>query len=96
MRYRDGMRSAVKTVPGKVYHVSVDMWNTSYRFAKGERIRLEVSSSAFPKFARNLNFDGDQTESTRIIKANQTVIHGKDKGSFLSLYATKKRASKDR
>jgi putative CocE/NonD family hydrolase len=91
MRYRGGMNSAVKTVPGKIYQVSVDMWNTSYRFTKGERIRLEVSSSAFPKFARNLNFDGDQTGSKKMIKADQSILHGSSKQSFLSLYAVKKR-----
>ena len=96
MRYRNGMKSAVKTVPGKVYQVSIDMWNTSYRFARGERIRLEVSSSAFPKFARNLNFEGDQTNSTRTAKANQTIFHGKDKQSFLSIYAVRTRSPKDR
>ena len=91
MRYREGMKSAVKTVPGKIYPVSIDMWNTSYRFAKGERVRLEISSSAFPKYARNLNFDGDQTNTSTMFKAEQTVFHGKRRKSFISLYELKKK-----
>lgn len=85
MRYREGMKSAVKTDPGKIYPVSIDMWNTSYRFARGESVRLEISSSAFPKFARNLNFYGDQTNTTKMFKAEQSVFHGKKRQSFISL-----------
>ena len=41
--------------PGKVYEYKIDLWSTSNVFLKGHRIRLEVSSSNFPRFDRNLN-----------------------------------------
>jgi uncharacterized protein len=41
--------------PGEPYEIEVDLWQTAHVFLRGHRIRLEVSSSAFPKYPRNLN-----------------------------------------
>ncbi len=49
----------------RVYEVEVEMWDTAQRFLPGHRVRLEVASSAHPKFAVNLGTGGDETEATR-------------------------------
>src|SRR5438309_2347289 len=54
-RYREGVDRCVLMEPGTVYEFDIDMWNTAQVFRAGHRIRLEVSSSAFPKYDRTLN-----------------------------------------
>jgi predicted acyl esterase len=59
------------------------MWATGLRFFKGHRIRLEISSSAVPKFARHLNTDTNQNEETEMRVAQQRVYHNADHPSCL-------------
>jgi len=87
MRHMEGNDRVGETNPEQVYRISIDMWNTAYMFSPGEKIRVEISSSAFPKFARNLNFEGDQTNSTKWLKAEQKVLHGNTVSSHLAFYA---------
>ena len=54
-RFREGMDRPTLIEPGKIYKFSIDCWNTCQVFKTGHRIGLEISSSAFPKFDRNLN-----------------------------------------
>jgi predicted acyl esterase len=61
------------------------MWSTSNVFLKGHRIRLEVSSSNFPRFDRNLNTGGDPSVSKEARKATNTVYHSKRYPSALVL-----------
>ncbi|HEY7441470.1 MAG TPA: CocE/NonD family hydrolase [Vicinamibacterales bacterium] len=61
--------------PGRVYEYSIDMWATSNTFMPGHRIRLEISSSNFPRFDRNLNTGEDPTTGTRMDVAKQTIYH---------------------
>lgn len=58
--------------------ISIDLWPTSMVFKKGHSIRLEVSSSDYPRFDRNPNTGGDIATETMPMKAVQTVFHGKD------------------
>jgi len=51
------------------------MWATSNTFLPGHRLRLEVSSSNFPRFDRNLNTGEDPATGKRIEKATQTIYH---------------------
>ena len=51
------------------------MWSTSNVFLKGHRIRLEVSSSNFPRFDRNLNTGKTAAESSYFVKATNTILH---------------------
>jgi predicted acyl esterase len=51
------------------------MWATSNTFMPGHRIRLEISSSNFPRFDRNLNTGEDPTTGTRMDVAKQTIYH---------------------
>ncbi|MBV8456885.1 MAG: CocE/NonD family hydrolase, partial [Acetobacteraceae bacterium] len=61
--------------PGKVYEYRIDLWSTSNVFKTGHRIRLEVSSSNFPRFDRNLNTGKDAATSADFVKATTTVLH---------------------
>ena len=57
-RYRNSLSEPVPLEPGEVYEIRVDLVATSNVFAAGHRIRLEVSSSNFPRFDRNTNTGG--------------------------------------
>lgn len=74
-RYRKGPETAVLIEPGTVYEFEIDMWNTSLVFKAGHRIRLEVASSAFPKFDRNLNTGESIHEGTRMEVAEIRTWH---------------------
>jgi putative CocE/NonD family hydrolase len=74
-RYRESTSQATPIVPGKVYEYKIDLWSTSNVFLKGHRIRLEVSSSNFPRFDRNLNTGKSAAESSEFVKATNTVLH---------------------
>ena len=71
--------------PGQVYEYKIDLWSTSNVFKKGHRIRLEVSSSNFPRFDRNLNTGKSAATSSDFVKATNTVLHDADHPSALIL-----------
>src|SRR5204863_4389067 len=54
-RYRDSQEQPELMNPGQIYKFTVDLWATSNVFLKGHRLRLEISSSNFPRFDRNFN-----------------------------------------
>jgi putative CocE/NonD family hydrolase len=74
-RYRESTTVASPIVPGQVYEYKIDLWSTSNVFLKGHRIRLEVSSSNFPRFDRNLNTGKDASTSSTMVKATNTILH---------------------
>ena len=77
MRYRQGLQRVSWITPGQVYEIRIDLQATSNFFGPGHKIRLEVSSSNFPRFVRNLNTKGDPNlEITWEVAAN-TVHHSK-------------------
>jgi len=85
-RYRQGAGKPADPIePGKVYEYNIDMWATSYVFLPGHRIRLEVSSSDFPRFDRNLNTGDDPESSRRMEIAHQTIYHSRQYPSHLML-----------
>ena len=69
----------------KVYKVTLQPLNTSNWFAPGHRIRIEVSSSNFPRFDRNLNTGGDNEKETRFVVANNAVHHAAGDESYIEL-----------
>ncbi|WP_067930048.1 CocE/NonD family hydrolase [Alicyclobacillus kakegawensis] len=75
VRYRHGMDKAVFTQPGEVMRLAIDCWNTSHVFLPGHRIRVHVTSSAFPKYDRNPNTEDALGLSERLECAEQTVYH---------------------
>jgi putative CocE/NonD family hydrolase len=75
-RFRESTTGEPRPItPGEVYEYKIDLWSTSNVFLKGHRIRLEVSSSNFPRFDRNLNTGKDDVTDAEIVKATNTVLH---------------------
>ena len=85
MRYRNSNEKPEWMNPGDVYRVTVDMWATSNVILAGHKLRLEISSSDFPRFDRNLNTGEIQATSTRMVKASNVVFHDKEHPSALIL-----------
>jgi putative CocE/NonD family hydrolase len=76
MRYRDGTgATAAFMEPGKIYRATVDLAATSNVFLAGHRMRVEISSSNFPRFDRNLNTEESPELGTRRVKATNTIHH---------------------
>jgi hypothetical protein len=85
-RYRESTIGAAKPiVPGEIHEYKIDLWSTSNVFLKGHRIRLEVSSSNFPRFDRNLNTGKDAATDSTIVKATNTILHDAAHPSVLIL-----------
>ncbi|HET9995194.1 MAG TPA: CocE/NonD family hydrolase [Candidatus Acidoferrum sp.] len=83
MRYRNSQEKAELANPGETYHIAVDLWATSNVFLAGHKLRLEVSSSNFPRFDRNLNTGEEQARGTRMVKATNVIYHDKAHPSAL-------------
>ena len=71
--------------PGKVAQFNIDMWSTANVLKKGHRIRLEVSSSNFPRFDRNPNTGHPLYVDAEIRPAMQTVMHDRSFASYVTL-----------
>lgn len=74
-RYRGGLDKAVPIARGTVLEYTIDLWATSHAFLPGHRIRVDISSSNFPRLSRNLNTGESPELSTRMVVARQTVYH---------------------
>lgn len=86
MRYRNGTAKPENMVPGQPYKITIDLWATSNVFLAGHRIRVDISSSNYPRFDRNLNTgDPDIAHATRKSVATNTVLHDADHPSALIL-----------
>jgi len=91
LRYRNGYDKPLAWMEtGKVYKVTLQPMNTSNFFEAGHRIRLEVSSSNFPRFDRNLNTDGRNYDETKGVVAHNVVHHSKQYPSELKITVVKK------
>jgi putative CocE/NonD family hydrolase len=75
LRYRLSLLDPVFVKRNAPYQINIDAGVTSYVFSRGHRLRLEVSSSNFPKFDRNLNSTQPVAGQRKITKARQTVFH---------------------
>jgi hypothetical protein len=75
VRYREGLTGAVLMEPGEVYEIRLDLHATSNYFGPGHRIRIEVSSSNFPRWSRNLNTGGNNFDEVEWRVARNTVHH---------------------
>jgi hypothetical protein len=85
LRYRDSLEKPELAKGGEVYRISIDAGVTGNVFLKGHSIRLEISSSNFPRFDRNPNTGGAIGEEIRLGKASQTVYHDREHPSQLVL-----------
>jgi putative CocE/NonD family hydrolase len=85
MRYRNGLDRPELLKTGDTYPIRIDAGVTSIVFRKGHRIRLEVSSSNFPRFDRNPNTGRAVADETELRPARQTLHHGPATPSALLL-----------
>ena len=85
LRYRNSQEKPELANPSETYHITVDLWATSNVFLAGHKLRLEVSSSNFPRFDRNLNTGEEQARATRMVKATNVIYHDKAHPSALIL-----------
>ena len=90
VRYREGYDKEVFMENGNVYKVDLSQMSTSNYFKKNHKIRIEISSSNFPRFARNLNTGGDNFNESKGIIARNTIHHSKKYPSSISLPIVKK------
>jgi putative CocE/NonD family hydrolase len=74
-RFREGMGHPTLIEPGTIYRYEIDCWNTAQVFRAGHRISVQIASSAFPKYDRNLNTGESLTGSARIERAEQRIYH---------------------
>jgi putative CocE/NonD family hydrolase len=84
-RYRNGTERPEFVTPGEIVEYTIDLWATSNLFKAGHRIGLEVSSSNFPRFDRNLNTGGDLGQETELRPALQTIYHDAEHPSHVVL-----------
>ncbi len=84
-RYRNSHEKAELLNPGEIYKFTIDLWATSNVFLSGHRLRLEISSSNFPRFDRNLNTGEDAGHTTRMVKATNQIYHDREHPSALIL-----------
>ncbi len=84
-RYRRPRSSGSLIEPGVVYEYEIDLWSTSNVFKKGHRIRVEISSSNFPRFDRNTNSGESIGTDDVYASALQTVYHTSEYPSHVTL-----------
>jgi hypothetical protein len=88
-RYRNAAKGEAPSLiePGKAYLYEIDLWSTSNLFKKGHRIRLDITSSNFPRWDRNpnsgRNFGEDQAND--VVIARQTIFHDAEHPSSIIL-----------
>src|SRR5579863_5989137 len=84
-RYRDSQERPALMNPGEIYKFTIDLWSTSNVFLKGHGLRLEVSSSNFPRFDRNLNTGDAEGAGEKFVAATNTIYHDGEHPSALVL-----------
>jgi putative CocE/NonD family hydrolase len=85
VRFRESLEHPTPVEPGRVYEYTISLWETSNVFKAGHRIRLEVSSSNFPRYARNQNTGEPFGMSAETKIAEQTIYHNDQYPSQLIL-----------
>ena len=84
-RYRESTSTQRLLEPGEVYEFTIDLWPTSNVFMKGHRVRVEISSSNFPRFDRNPNTGNPFGRDAELRVAQQTVLHDVEHASHIIL-----------
>jgi putative CocE/NonD family hydrolase len=84
-RFAKNIRQATFIPPNTPEAFKIDNWGTCILVNAGERIRLEVASSSWPKFDPNLNTGGSIADETTGVVANQTVYHDRNRASYVLL-----------
>jgi putative CocE/NonD family hydrolase len=84
-RYRQGRDKVAFLEPGKPEQFEIDLWVTANLFHSGHRVRVEVSSSNFPRFDRNPNTGHPFGADAELATAKQTILHDREHPSHLVL-----------
>ena len=84
-RFREGFTKKVWMKSGEVYEIPIDLEATSNYFGPGHKIRIEVSSSNFPRFDRNLNTGGKNYAETKWATADNQIHHSAAHASYILL-----------
>ncbi len=84
-RFREGMEQPSLIEPGRIYHYQIDLWNTAQLFKVGHRIGLQIASSAFPKYDRNLNTGAPLGVTAEMAIAEQRIYHDHEHPSAVVL-----------
>jgi len=84
-RFRSSESQPSPIEPGRVYEFVIDLWATSHLFATGHRLRVEISSSNFPRFDRNPNTGAPLGQDSHQEIARQTVYHSATHPSYIEL-----------
>jgi putative CocE/NonD family hydrolase len=91
LRYREGYNKPPAWMSaGKIYKVTLQPMNTSNFFAAGHSIRIEVSSSNFPRFDRNMNTGGNNYDEAKGVIAHNTIHHSREYPSQVTLTLVKR------
>jgi putative CocE/NonD family hydrolase len=90
-RYREGYDKQVFMEKGQVYKVVVGPLTTSNYFEAGHRIRIEVSSSNFPRFDRNMNTGGRNWDEKTGVVATNVVHHSRRYPTELKLTVVRRK-----
>jgi uncharacterized protein len=85
MRYAVSREHATLINPGQIYEIAIDVWATSNVFLRGHSLRLEISSSNFPRFDRNLNTGEDIKFAHHFLSATNSILHDAQHPSALVL-----------
>jgi putative CocE/NonD family hydrolase len=83
LRYRGGLDREQPVTPGEVYEVEIPLWDTCVRLPAGHRLRVEIASSAFPKYDVNLGTGGDMITETDGVLARNRLWHTPSRPSRL-------------
>ena len=84
-RYRDSMADPELMTPGDVYEFTIDMGDIGQVFKANHSIRVDISSSNFPKHDRNLNTGGELYKETEMLVAENTIYHDAEHPSYIAL-----------
>jgi uncharacterized protein len=84
-RYRDSLEKANFMTPGQIYRFRIELYPTSILFAKGHRIRVDISSSNFPRFDINPNTEEPLNHNRRTAVAVNTIYHDAEHPSNIVL-----------
>jgi putative CocE/NonD family hydrolase len=84
-RFRESLSTPTLITPEQIYEYTIDLWATSHVFKSGHHLRLEVSSSNFPRYDRNPNTGHEFGVDTELRAARQTIFHDNRYPSHLLL-----------
>jgi putative CocE/NonD family hydrolase len=84
-RFRTSRKTPTYITPNTIYEYTIDLWSTSHAIMPGHSIRVEISSSNFPRFDRNPNTGSKLGSDTQLLSAKQTIFHSAKYPSHITL-----------